>query len=44
MWTEWMPWWTAQEKKIDAVAAPSGLLRSWPDRARGTVIAREMKT
>ena len=28
MCTEWAPWWTEQVKKIAAVAAPSGLVRS----------------
>ena len=40
MCSAWVPWWTAQVKKIAAVAEPSGLTRSWLLRARGTTIAR----
>ena len=42
MCSECEPWWTAQVKKIAAVAAPSGLVRSWWLFASGTRIAREM--
>jgi hypothetical protein len=26
MWTEWVPWWTAQVRKINPVASPRRLV------------------
>ena len=42
MCTECAPWCTAQVKKIAAVAAPSGLVRSCPVFASGRTIAAEI--
>ena len=42
MWKECVPWWTAQVKKIAAVAPPRGFERSWWLRTSGTTIAAQM--
>src|SRR3954452_23342944 len=42
MCTVWLPWCTAQVKKIAAVAAASGLVRIWPLRTSGTAMTVEM--